>query len=462
MRRFFIGVTALTAVFVFLFWKNPDPVDFDILPERFGFGDYRLPLGVLLFFAFLSGLISLGVAGLLLDGRSALSRLLGGRDGRLRDRSEELEIEGRDLLDAGDRLGAARAFRGAVKKNPRRAGAWIGFAESLVLLGDPEGAGKAFSRAEELSFDSPSDLLLLAGVYDRLGRSEAALEALQRLRLTGYVTLEVLRRQAECCKKSRQWRRFSQVQEILVQRTVDPAAKEKEKKNLAAGLYAEAEAHLAGGDGLKEAYRSLESALRVFPADVPSRVLMGDLFQKEGKAKLALKAWRKGLDLTGAVVLAERMAAHHAEADDPQEAADVFRRAINKRGEKAGALRLALARFLAGAGRVEEAEAELEKEPASGGLARKVLLADIQARQGRTAEALSSLRGVFSPGGELAVGYRCASCGVRAGRWSAACPRCGEHGSLDAENSNDQHPGPAKAAPPLDAESAAGLSKGKK
>jgi tetratricopeptide (TPR) repeat protein len=212
--------------------------------------------------------------------QSELAELLERRLERVNDPQERLEIEvrrGRVLLDTGEIVGARRAFQAALSQRPDDPGALSAFADLCTSQGDWDAAEQALVRLARLLPTAEEQRLVYARLGDlyshrllNLSRAEVALkEVLKR----GPDDVDTARKLVEIYKRQNDPARAVELQQDLVTRAQTPDEKRERVLELAA-------IHERLSRDLRRAERTLETARRESPNDVPLLRALADFYTR--------------------------------------------------------------------------------------------------------------------------------------------------------------------------------------
>jgi tetratricopeptide (TPR) repeat protein/tRNA A-37 threonylcarbamoyl transferase component Bud32 len=354
---------------------------------------------------------------------SALLAARSSRDARFRARTqaaleriatglEETPSEGEESDDPAEREAAALRRR-------------LLTADRLRLAGRLEGALEAYDWALSRAPDAVEGYLGRAQVHLALGNLEQAEEDLDRVVPTGGPSFapalisraEVRRRRGDPAGALKDLEAVLRVDPdrveanlatariLLAQGELGPAAEAVEaalavREGDPEALGTRAEVRLAQGDAAA-ARADAEAAVAAAPHDAGLRLVLGRAWLSEGEAEAAEAAAAEALGLEPSEPRAYRLAAQAAVAQGAtQRALDHLEQGAARTG--LAGLRVARAQVLVGAGRADDAEADLTALLAEEGLPDGARLDALslrgvaRIRAGRPAEALPDLRRVVA------------------------------------------------------------------
>ncbi|MBU0495736.1 MAG: tetratricopeptide repeat protein [Chloroflexi bacterium] len=363
-------------------------------------------------------------------------------------RAKTLFLEGQVAYQAGRLADAYGKLTGALGWDGQRellddhVTAYHTLAAISETWGDLDGAVRYLEWACELQPDDVDAHTRLGALYSCLGDQGRAIFQLQgalgldpaRLE-TRYQLYAVYRRSGMAREATEQLR--------LIKAGEDPAA-------LAAFFAAHGQAHFESHE-LDDAADDYTLALQLAPDTALWYALLGDVYHVADMARQGLETWLRGLWVTPAPVLEERVL---TAAEDPALeplVVETYRGAMGRWPDR-GAYPLGLARLALRQGDEEAAAAYLARAAAvdPGLVEAHELLANLYQSAGLWSQVAESLRAGLTAARAGDVLYRCRTCGLVSAQGQPRCFRCGRwhdfeavtRGALAAEVSRAESPPP--------------------
>lgn len=352
---------------------------------------------------------------------------------RKRRTAEKIGREGRRRLWAGDFEKAGKQLARAAEKAPKDLDTQLAFSRSREEVGDLEGAQRILEAARAEHGPVPQLLSRLGNVA--LARSNAG-AAIDSFAEAVRAQPESPRLLGELMSALAAGGRFAEAVEAARRRLAlerEPVRRQNAKRDWLILRYRAAE---AGGD-TRESNDDLARLVSEEPAFLPPLVELASRARASGDTRRADRLLRDGLRRHPSGVLFENFASLHTTSGDPSRALGPMRDTAKR--DDSIAWRLAQARMLVVAGKLEEAENLLgslsEQANAKQGpgvdlaAERDFVAAELALAQGKDREAAALLLRVTS-GDRLPFEHSCTECDRTTHRWSASC-ECGAYGTLE-------------------------------
>ncbi len=428
-----IGIALLVALagsaVAYLYHHNGHAVALHLGADR----QLELPLALHLLAAFSIGAALVLLGGVLRAGVSGVRELRERRVERQRGNAERWRDDGRKLLWSGELDAASRLLAKAAESRPEDCDAALALAEVHRARGESDSARRALDVARARVGPEPRLLSETARLALDRGNPGAAADALREA--TG-VAANSPRLFAEFASALAAEGRLAEAVDAGTRRLAaerDPARREAARRDLVALRYRAAAA-------LGETPAAADAMRRVLAEDpdfAAAAVGLAAVAERTRDDRTAERVLRDAIRRRPRGILLERYRRLLEGTGQAERALPALRDACS--GNHLPAPRLALARTLVAAGKVEAAEAALrDMEAESARLVaegidatpeRDLVAAEIALARGREAEAAALYRSAAT-GSHRPFGFACTNCGRASGEWSDRCA-CGSFDTLD-------------------------------
>lgn len=419
-----ISIFILLVFFVFHI-QNPGEVTFVVTEGR----TYTLPVMVIVFGGFISGVILMVINLLFVDARRAIRELKRRRERKKAEKAQEVFRAGMDNFLRGNTKKAIELFEASLDESPRSRDVRLKLAGAYMEEGLHS---KAAEVLENHLLHKPDDMEMLfdlAVCSEKLGdkaRLEKSLKEVLRLDRTNPRALRALR---DLKVKEEDWEEAVKLQKTLIssERAANGKMREREKKILAGLLY-EAALKYIKADSLEFAEEKAKEALKTGQGGfVPAYILMGELFLKRYNTSGAKKLWERAYERTGDVVFLLRLEDIYLGVSNPDGILALYKNAVNRDPGNVN-LKLLLSRLYLRLEMVDSAIRELEGMEEEGGenFYRQILLAEAYFKRRQSEKAATLFQNAVAPDKELTPPFVCGVCGYMPGDWLYRCPCCSE------------------------------------
>jgi tetratricopeptide (TPR) repeat protein len=314
-RTHFIVFTLIFIAFGFLFYLNPEEVEFSLWEGSSLF----ISPALIAFGAFIMGAFFVFLVTLFVDARRAFqlwrSSKSDRREGKIRERySDALE----EMLK-GNIHRAKEMLAKILENRPNHLPAHISLANLYSLEGKYADAIEVLGKAKALEPESLEVLFDLVKNNVGLKRYPAALEILDFILERDASNREALRKKRDIHIIMGSWDEAYQTQKGVVKHTKEKEYAQGEKQALAGMEYKFAEELAQKGD-FREAEKALRGIIKEDPAFFPAHVSLGDVLQRQGSFEEAGQTWRKALEASWNPVFLERLESLYLSMAQPQKA----------------------------------------------------------------------------------------------------------------------------------------------
>jgi len=424
-RTHFIIFTLIFIAFGFLFYLNPEEVEFSLWEGSSLF----ISPALIAFGAFIMGAFFVFLVTLFVDARRAFqlwrSSKSDRREGKIRERySDALE----EMLK-GNILRAKEMLAKILEKRPNHLPAHISLANLYSLEGKYAEAIEVLGKAKALEPESLEVLFDLVKNNVGLKRYPAALEILDFILERDASNREALRKKRDIHIIMGSWDEAYQTQKGVVKHTKEKEYALGEKQALSGMEYKFAEELAQKGD-FREAEKALREIIKEDPAFFPAHVSLGDVLQRQGSFEEAGQTWRKALEASWNPVFLERLESLYLSMAQPQKALDLYRDYMRERPEDS-VLRFFFSRLLIRLEMVDEAIEQLRDLETAGVIFPELLILMGQAyhRRGDFAHSMEAYEKALDTKRFPLPAYQCSSCGRSQAEWSGFCEACHSWGT---------------------------------
>jgi tetratricopeptide (TPR) repeat protein len=415
MKRLLVLVAALAVLVVFglLAWLNPGSVDFRFLPSQ----SIRLPLGWLLIFAFVGGV----VVTMVLTGLQQLGRRLASWGERRRAKQAvrlgEWQESGAALAWDGDLERGRNLLRKAWRRQPRSGAAALALASSYMDTGEYATARQILETAVAHDANDPDLRYALGETLRRSGEPNEAIRMLETVRVQHPRAPRALVSLRRLYRETGQWKEAADVQEAYLQ-TLSDGDRAAEQERL---LHLRYQAAMSIG-APKERAEKLAVLLQDNRSFVPAAVSYGDALLASDRPEEAARLWEKSFKSMPRLVFIERLLSLR-QGDRERERVVALMQKHRQQLDEDG-VRLLTAQVEIAHDDLDKAAGELEAIGHQDAPAVQHCWAQLFHQRGQLQEAWKALSRAAAESGVDAGSYRCTSCGRCSDAWIGYCPAC--------------------------------------
>ena len=407
-----VGSVAIVILF-FLAWLHPGPVDFHYWTGR----SIRLPLGWLLVFTFLAGVIIVAAVSSLLR----LGRRLGSWRARRRVRQavrvEHWHHSGTTLHWDGDLQGSRGLLRRAWRSQTKNSAAALALAASYLDTGEYRGAQEVLTTAVEEDPNDPDLRYAFAEVLRRNGEQTEAIRMLETVRVQHPRAARALLGLRDLYCEGGSWREAAQLQETYLKILSDGERPSERERWL--HLRYQAAVSLEDLTPRVDALSALVQSERNF---VPAVISLGDGLIMCQRPEEAKRLWERAFRNHPRLVFIERLLAQQNAPRDRQKILTL----MNKYSEQLDANRCHLlnARAALASDQLDAAAKELQTIAQQDSRAVRKCWAELYHRRGQVEEAWKTIHAIIETGGHVGSIYRCTTCRRFSRVWTGYCRIC--------------------------------------
>ncbi|HSR13172.1 MAG TPA: tetratricopeptide repeat protein [Thermodesulfobacteriota bacterium] len=425
-RTHFIIFTLIFIAFGYLFYLNPNEVEFSL------FQDHTLSISpaLIAFAAFIIGSFFVFLVTLFVDARRAFQLWRSSKSERREDKFRERYSDALEEMLRGNIHQARDILTKILEKRPQHMAAYISLANLYSLEGKYAEAIDILTRAKAVN---PENLELLFDLVKNnagLKRYPAALEMLESILSRDPSNREALRKKRDIHIIMGSWDDAYQTQRSIVKYTKEKEYSQSDKRVLSGMEYKFSE-ELAQRGEFKEAEKSLKEIIKEDSAFYPAYVSLGDVLQRQGSFDEAANTWRKAYEASWNPVFLERMESLFLSMANPQKALDLYREYMGQRPEDS-VLRFFFSRLLIRLEMVDEAIEQLRDLEMAGVLFPELFILTGQAyhRRGDFAHSMEAYEKALDTKKFPIPAYQCSSCGNSRQEWAGFCESCHSWGTF--------------------------------
>jgi len=419
-RTHFIIFILILIVFGYLFFLNPDPVNFVL------FQDYDLSISpaLIAFGAFIIGSFFVFLVTLFVDAKRAFdlwrSSKRQRREGVIRERySDALE----EMLK-GNIAQAREMLTKILEKRPQHLPAYISLANLYCLQGKHLEAIEVLIRAKTIDPENLELLFDLAKNYRFSKEYPLAIETLDQILEHDHSNREAQRKKREIYMEQGDWSEAYQTQKEVVKYTKEKDEVAGEKKILL-GLEFKFGEDLAQKGNFREAEKTFREIIKADKEFLPPHVALGDVLQRLGSSEEAAQIWRKALEFSWNPIFLERLESLYLSMASPQKALHMYYEYVKRRPENT-VLRFFFCRLLIRLEMIDEALEQLRDLEMSGAPFPElyILMGKAFHRRGDAAQAIGAYENALEAKKYSSPPYQCSACGNTRDEWAGFCDCC--------------------------------------
>lgn len=431
-----VVIIIILSAFFYLHTQNPGTVTFVITKEH----TYVLPVTLLVFAGFFSGVIIAVLNSLLVDARRAVNEMRARRDKKLLAQADENYRRGMDALVKGDTVEAREYIEKALKAKPSDTGKIISLSETYIRENKPREALKALENGLLNNSNSIGILIAITRCAIDTGDDFRAAKALEEVLKLDPKHPYALRRLRDFRVKENDWIEAARLQRIITDGERDEEFKKKEK-GLLTGLLFESASRYAQEGKLNEAVARIKEVLKNDGAFMPAHVLLGEILCRQGNLTNAIKVWEKAhIKYPNSEPILLRLEDLFIMESAPDKILEKYKREISARPDDAN-LRLLLSRLYLRLEMVDNAIEELEglHQEGEDSFYPQILLGEAYLRRKQGGKAAHLFHKALGLDREFLPPFVCADCENTAKAWEPRCPSCGHWNTLIMNASRAAH-----------------------
>jgi tetratricopeptide (TPR) repeat protein len=410
----------LFGAFYYLHIVNPGEIKFVVTNDW----TIALPVMLLVFLSFFTGVTLAVFNSLFVDARRAIKDIRVRRKRKLLEQSEANYRKGTGELLRGNPQKARQLLTKALEANPDDIDILLCLAEANMDDKKPQWAMKILEAG---LLKNPGNMEVLSSIAKNslsIGDDFKALKAFEEMLNTDPDHPVALKGLRDLRIDKGEWEEASQLQKRFVSRARNGEDLSRAKELLAGLLYESAVECMNEGnpDGAED---KAKEALKNDDAFIPAHLLLGEVHYRKGNSVDAVKVWEKAYDKYPEVEFFLRLEDMYLKESDPQKILDRYKMAIAARPGDIK-LRLLLARLFLRLEMVDDAIGELERIGSEGeeGFYQRILLGEAYSRREQENKATTLFKSALGLDNELPPPFRCSRCNCNLLQWESRCPSC--------------------------------------
>ncbi len=426
---FFLAIIALSSFF-YLYIENPGNVTV-VFSSSY---NYTLPLVLVLFLSFLTGVFLMGLDSIISDTMRSLKAKKARKAARAVEEAKETYRKGLEEMARENFKGAREHIEKALLSLPGDLAMTLALAETFMSEGQ---AHEAIDALETELFHNPTSVVILtalgkaaraAGENDRASR---AFEEILSIDKGNKYAIKELR---EIKINEGAWQEAAALEERLLEGHKKGWFRSSvtDYGKLPGLLYEQASLSFEAGD-LDKAEEILKETLKKDDTFVPAQVLFGDVYSKKYGAYEGHSVWEKAYKKSpGSAVLLLRIEDYQIGQSAPDKMIELYDKELAARPDDIN-INILRGRFYLRIEMIDKAVDELEGLAARGkdSYYSKILLATAYFRQDRHTRAADLFREAINIDMlHTPPSFTCSQCSTTFGQWYGRCSFCGEWNTL--------------------------------
>lgn len=389
---------------------------------------YELPIVVLLFIAFASGMIISLINSFIIDAKRFVRDMNAKRHAKVLKSSREHHVAGTDYLMRDNLKKSVSSLTKATEADPENLDIVIKLAEAYCESGNME---DTFKLLEGAIIKNPSNLELKFSIVeymlsvDDVVKAKKVLNEILELDSSNATALVGLRNMAA---DDGQWKDAYRFGELLINSNaytteLDSKGLKAEKEILAGYLYESAKEFFEDNE-LSRAKELVKKSLKRSTDFVPSLLLLGGVYESEGRSEKAVELYKASYNKLRFTVFLLKLEELFISNDSPDEALQIYSRALAD-DEKNVSLRLLNSRLMLKLAMSDDALNLLEDTTTECDSAfYHSLLAEAYSEKGDKDNAITHLRLALGSDKDLTPPFECSVCGNEVEGYKSKCGSC--------------------------------------
>ena len=420
--------TLLTLYFTFL---NPGDIEIRLTQNT----SFSLPIPVFLLISILIGIVLTSVF-------TSYSQIISGFKHFLETRSlenknrkqqkwEKLSLKAEATLKGGHQDKALSLFKKILKDNPKHIVSLIEVGNLYREIGETAQALEAHQTAVDTDRENVQAWQCLAEDYLAAGQLNKAIDALKQARHLEPDSLLTLRKLREAYRKQKSWNLVLDIQKSILSYVSNNRELAQEKE------YSGQIAYLRGCEFIDQqliepAISELKRSIKENPKSLPPYIKLGDLYQRNGNLKAAIKTWKSGFEITRSPICLLRLRTAYEKSEQVDKVIQLYQEAVKtSQNSTKETLVLALAGLYLDQGKREEAMQTLWSI-SSPSIPAHLLLIKAHQDKNETQKADQVIQAALKKLTASISKFVCRQCKSEWGEWSGICPKCQTWDSLDS------------------------------
>jgi lipopolysaccharide biosynthesis regulator YciM len=424
----FAFFTLLSLYFTFL---NPGDIEIHLTQNT----SFPLPIPVFLLISVLIGILLTSIFTSYSQIKSGFKHFMETRalenKARQQQKWENLYQKAENALKGGHSDKALSLFKKILNGNPKHIPSLIEAGNLYRAMDKPVQALEMHQTAIEADPENSEALQCLAEDFDTTGQQDKAIDALKKARHLEPDSLFTLRKLREAYRKQNSWTLVLEIQKSILSHVSNSKELEQEKDYSAQIAYLRG-CELIDQQMIEPAISELKRSIKENPKSVPPYVKLGDLYQKNGDLKAAIKTWTSGYEVTGSYVCLLRLRAAYEQSEQPDKAIKLYENAVQaSQNSKKETLSLTLAGMYLEQDKMDEAM-QILWSIASPSIPAHLLLIKAHQNRNELDKADQVIQAALKKLTASISRFVCKQCHSKFDQWSGICPECQAWDSLDS------------------------------
>ena len=423
MIRLFLMLTLIIiSLFCWLSLVNPVDIEFHFFGKVID-----TDLSILMISSFVLGVLLVFLGTLTRDARRAIVEFQKSRKKKREEALKEELEKGMEAFLRGDLAKAKTHYTEILKRDPTQIDLYLRLSEIAQREGKDE---EALWRIEKANLIDPRSVNLLlheATLRRKMKQFPDAIRVLNRIIDLEAGNLKALKCLREVYLESGKWEEALRTQKAVLKYTKGKQAEEEETFFYLGLKYEHVKDLLdkIGGDSTEVLLKEAKEIAREDKKFLPGYLLLGDVYQRMGKWKIAGNVWGKGFKRFQSVIFLLRLENLYLERGDPNTLLRIYQRAMKTYADNK-VISFFYAKLCLRLEMLDEALEELDLIS----LQRKDfpalhrLLAEIYLHKKDFSRAAQEFEKTFALSGTSYFPFVCAFCQRESKEWIAYCPQC--------------------------------------
>ena len=427
VRLLLILTLIVITLFCWLSFLNPVDIEFHFFGKVL-----ETDLSILMISSFVLGAILVFLGTLTRDARRAFIEFQKSRKQKREQAVKEQLEKGMDAFLRGDLAKARTLFEEMLKQDPAQIDLYLKLSEIAQRENRDEEALRWVERASVIDSRNSNLLLREAALRQKMEQFPEAIRILNRVVNLEPANLKALRCLRGIYLETGQWEEALRTQRAVLKHSRSTQAEEEETFFYLGLKYEHARDRLNRNDGeLPEVI--LKEAKEIFREEkkfLPGYLLLGDVYQRVGKWRIAGNIWGKGFRRFQSIIFLLRLEDLYLGRGDPTTLLRIYQRAMQSYPDN-DVIAFFYAKLCLRLEMLDEALEELDlislKRKDFPALHR--LLAEIYLHKKDFSRAAQEFEKTFELSGTSYLAFVCTGCHQESREWIAYCPHCHRWGS---------------------------------
>lgn len=423
IRIAFLSIIMFAGILVYLYSLNPVRIQL-----QYFWGSYwETSLSVLLIGSVLLGAVT---TFLIYFVRDTLKSMKEHKENKLREHLWESFYQATDALFKGDLPKAEKQILMYLKKKPDDPKVYLKLVDIYQKGGNPKKAIETLERAKGLQIDQLEILFREAQIYKETKDHAGAIKVLKAILALDQSNREAMKDLRDIYIEEKEWEKALELQRTIIK--TSPKGEFDQENELLQGLRYEHARLIADKGEEDKGIKELKNIMKENPSFSPPQVLLGELLRRAGETKEAVKIWLKGFAKTHDIIFLNKLEDFYLSEQDPRGIIHLYLDAMEKEPNNIvipffyARLCLRLEMIDEALEKLREMETYLTEHPSY-----HYLLAEVYSHRADYEQAAEEYRKGLAIEGGTYVPYRCTICQRKVKDWLPLCPSCNQWGTFN-------------------------------